>query len=283
MKMTDCLFLLRRKLAGLAVSVLVVLSGPVVGAVSIAAVDFSGGSSDLTECFTQVLTNNNSTSSSPFAWNPTVGTGETGGITVSGADITAIYHCTTLDTASLLNARVVMSVDFKTPSSISNPFLNAVAMLGFTGARDTGFGNVAGNVFLGARVRHNNKGNTTFLQVQTRRANGGLVSAPADSAPGTITLAASTWYRLELSRTGAPGTFGYTAKIYSLGTDGADAPAIISDATITGAIANPDLAKDTPAFASFRGVGGQSIVAMDNISVSLQTDAGSTRMSEHGR
>ena len=232
-------------------------------------IDFNGDASSLTDNFTQVLTGNNTPTSS-LTWGAAVGSDASGGVSITD-DITAIYTPLVIDATSL-SSSFTMSIVFMTPASVaSNPGANAVAMLGLSGANNTGFGGTGSNVFLGTRVRHASSGNKYYLQMQTRTAAGTLTQTPASdgAATSTITLSASTWYRLvlDLSTGSAANTFDYTASIFNLGGDGTGVPASISGATIAGTMTNADLAADQTAFAAFRGVSGQHIVALDNFSV----------------
>jgi hypothetical protein len=260
----------RRTLASLAGSVLIFCSPSSTRADSIANVDFNGSSSDLTGNFNQVLTGNNGTPSAPYTWSATAGVAGAGGVIVPSSDVTAIHTPAVIDATSLGNPPLTLTVDFKTPSSLSNSAVNAVAMVGLTAGTASGFGNVSGNVYLGVRVRHTT-GNATFLQAQTRTLSGSLVTIPSDSAPNTISLAANTWYRLklELSLSGVANTFAYTAELSTLGATGTDAPVLLPGASISGTIANADLAGDSTAYAAFRGMGPQIVAAMDNFTAAF--------------
>lgn len=263
------------KLASKTIQGLLVLSAaaiatPVAAQIVAYDVNFNAGASTYSDNF---LRFNDGALGSGLAWGSSVGTGGTGGLTVTETGARNLFYrpapasnaTSTFNTSALTVGSVFStSIDFKWADTTSTA--TTVITAGFVPTNTSQTALTSAGALAGSIIR---TGNTT---VTLRMRNGNANATSLDF--GQSALTAGNWYRLsyDLVRSATANTFDYTVSLFSIGANGSSTAVLFNDGTknitISGSVSNSAIYTDTEAFFAYDIRGGTTGIShVDNFVV----------------
>lgn len=192
-----------------------------------------------------------------------VGTGGSGGLVNSTADVTATYTGSSYNLAT--GTGYTFSIDMQRPSSNGNG-QQTLLQLGLFASSGIGTGTSTQYVTF-KLVGPGITGTSNLYQMQLQNWDSSQPAATGVGSSFTIATASTDWYRLvgTLTLTNATThTFSYSFSYLDLGAAGTSTPTVVASAS--GTLVNASLAADTSLWLGFRDV-GTSWTALDNLSI----------------
>ena len=259
-----------KTLQGLLVLTAAAVASPAVAQIVAFDVNFNSASTDFSGNFTRA---SDGALGSGLAWGAAVGTGATGGLTVTETAARNLFYrpspasdaTSTFNTSALVVGSVFStSIDFKWADTASTA--TTVITAGFVPSNTSQTALTSAGALAGSIIRN---GSST---VTLRMRNGTTDTETLTFNQSALT--AGSWYRLsyELTRTGTANTFNYTVSLFSIGANGTSTPVIFNDdskdLTIDGSVSNSAIYTDTNAFFAYDIRGGTTGIShVDNFVV----------------
>lgn len=235
-------------------------------------VNFNGSSATYTDNFRKA----NDAAAVGFIWGAGVGTGGTGGLTVTNTQAVNLFYrptptsdaTSTFDFANFAaGTKIVSTTDFLWSNTSSTTL--TVLTAGLVGSNATDNALTSASALAGSLIR------TGSSDVTLRMRNGTANAQTLDFSQSS--LSAGSWYQLsyELTKSATANTFDYVVSLYYIGLNGTSAPVLFNDGTknitISGTLTNANsIYNDSTAFFAYdiRNAGANlGINAVDNFHV----------------
>ncbi|MET0263733.1 MAG: hypothetical protein ABW223_12590 [Rariglobus sp.] len=259
-----------KKISALAALSAAFFTTAAVAAINSYTVNFNDNASTYTDNFKRF---GDDTVMTGLAWGAGVGTGGTGGLTVSETAARNLFYrptagnnaTSTFDVGGAAGGTVFSStLDFKWAdiSSTSTTLITA----GFTPNNASQTALTSAGALAGSIIRN---GNTT-VTLRMRNGNADATTLSFDQSA----LTANNWYRLSysLTKTETLNTFNYTVSLWSIGADGTATATLFNDGTknitTSGTVVNSSIYADPDAFFAYDIRGGTTGIShVDNFNV----------------